>query len=167
MNSSWLCCATCELLKTAVPWAQALTAQLSAGAAVQVHCRLLISCPRVMQGLQKQCHCPMAFQEQTGQLLWAQLALISGSIISPAAESKMRNTVVWGGSCWHHLTPVFCQSHLQFCRVSCLLLSYCCCWHPASIKPFPWDALRLLTALLPRSASYQTAAPAPTSASPS
>lgn len=123
MNSSWLCCASCELPRTAVPWARALTAQLSAGAAVPAHCRLLTRCPRVTQGLQKQHHCSMAFQEQAGQLLWAQLALDSGSVISLAAESKMRNTIVLGGSCWHHLAPVLCQSHRQFCRVSCLLLS--------------------------------------------
>lgn len=58
---------------------------------------------------------------------------------------------------------------MQFCRVSCLLLSCCCCCYclPASSKPFPWEAVRLLTAQLPHSASYQIAAPAPTSACPS
>lgn len=43
----------------------------------------------------------------------------------------------WGGPCWDQMTPVFCQSHMPFCCVSCLLMSPCCCyWHPASSKLF-------------------------------
>lgn len=36
MNPSWLCCAGGELPRTAVPWAQAVSAQLGAGAEVPV-----------------------------------------------------------------------------------------------------------------------------------
>lgn len=107
------------------------------------------------------------FLGTTGQLLWAQLALNSGSVISRAAESQMRITIIWGGLCWDHLAAVFCQSHMQFCRVSGLLLSCCCCCHPASSKAFPWEALRLRTAQLSCSANSQSAALALTSACPS
>lgn len=174
-NSSRLCCASKGLDKlnmcTYVLGIAKDSCALSAGPTAQpraddaaaplVPCRLPC-CPRVTQP------CRSISRNKQGNSCEHSSALNTGSLSSPAAESKMRITIVWGGSCWDHLTPVFCQSHLQCCRVSCLLLPCCCCcWHPASSKPFPWDALRLLTAQLPRSASYQTAAPAPTSASPS
>lgn len=63
----------------------------------------------------------MAFSEQIGQLPQAQLTLSSGNVISPEAESQMRVTIVWGGPCWNHFTPVFCQSHAV---LLCLLPPY-------------------------------------------